>query len=56
MESKKFIMIGMVVFSAIGGFVPSLWGESNFSMTSILFTALGGGFGIWLGYKLSHYF
>jgi len=53
MESKKLIYLGMLVGSAIGGFVPSLWGDSYLSFSSIVFTAIGGFLGIWLGYRLS---
>lgn len=53
MDSKKLIYLGMLVGSVIGGFVPSLWGDSYLSFSSIIFTAIGGGFGIWVGFKLS---
>ncbi len=43
----------MAVGGAVGGYVPLLWGGSTFSMSSILFTALGGFLGIYVGYKLS---
>ena len=36
-----------------GGYVPALWGASDFSLWSILFAALGGIAGLWLGVKLS---
>ena len=36
-----------------GGYVPELWGASSFSLTSLLFGALGGIAGIWLGVRLS---
>lgn len=45
----------MVVGSAIGGYVPVLWGGSLFSLSSVLLTALGGLAGIWAGLKLSRY-
>jgi hypothetical protein len=38
-----------------GGYVPALWGASDFSLWSILFGALGGIAGLWLGVKLSDY-
>ncbi len=52
MSSKSLIWIGMTVGSFIGSSIPMLWGDSMFSMTSVLLTAAGGFFGIWAGYKL----
>jgi len=48
---KALVMFGMIVGSYAGSFVPLLWGESAFSMTSILFGGIGGFLGIWLGYR-----
>ena len=53
METKKMIWGGMVVGSAIGGFLPMIWGGSELSMSGVIFTAIGGFIGIWVGYKLS---
>jgi len=36
-----------------GGYAPSLWGSSSFSLSSVLFAALGGVAGLWLGVRLS---
>jgi hypothetical protein len=36
-----------------GGYVPSLWGGSSFSLSSVLFAAVGGIAGVWLGVRLS---
>lgn len=49
-------MICMVVCSTVAGFIPNLWGAGFFSMSSVLLTAAGGFFGIWLGVKLGDYF
>jgi hypothetical protein len=53
MKAKTLIMIGMVVGSTIGGYVPSLWGGGAFSMASVVFGGIGGLLGIWAGFKLS---
>ena len=50
MESK-LIWIGMAIGSTIGGLIPNLWGADIFSISSILFTAIGGIVGIWLVLK-----
>jgi len=38
-----------------GGYVPVLWGASDFSLWSVVFSALGGIAGLWLGLKLTDY-
>jgi len=53
MSSKTPIWIGMFVGSAIGSYIPSLWGDSFLTFSSIILTAVGGIIGIWIGYKLS---
>ena len=45
----------MFIGSAIGGYIPMLWGGSLFSFSSIILTAVGGLAGIWLGFKISNY-
>lgn len=50
---KLIIIIGMIVGSTIGGYVPLLFGAGIFSVSSIIFGALGGLFGIYIGYKIS---
>jgi hypothetical protein len=52
---KQAVWVGMLVGSAVGGFISRLWGAGLVSFSSIIFTALGGFLGIWLGYKLSGY-
>lgn len=53
MKAKTLIMIGMVVGSTLGGYVPSLWGAGGLSLASVVFGAIGGLLGIWGGFKLS---
>jgi hypothetical protein len=36
----------------VGGYIPVLWGSSSFSLSSLLFGALGGVAGIWFGVRL----
>lgn len=45
-------MIGLAIGSTLGGMVPLLWGDSAFSMMSILLSAVGGAIGIWVGYRI----
>jgi hypothetical protein len=50
---KKIVMTGMIIGSTAGSYLPLLWGDSAFSLSSILFGALGGFAGIWAGYKIA---
>jgi hypothetical protein len=36
-----------------GGYLPTLWGASGFSLQTVVFAAVGGVAGIWLGVRLS---
>ena len=54
MNSKSMIWVGMFVGSAIGGYVPLLWGGSLFSFSSVILTGVGGILGIYLGFKMSN--
>ncbi len=53
-SSKPLIWIGMTIGSTVGGYIPTLWGDSFFSLWSVLFTAIGGVAGILIGFKLSN--
>jgi hypothetical protein len=48
-------VIGLCSFvgMSVGGYVPVLWGASALSLTSLLFGALGGVAGVWLGARIS---
>jgi len=54
MGSNKLIWLGMFIGSAVGSYVPALWGDSMLSFWSIILTAFGGIVGIWIGFKLSN--
>ncbi|MFA7662825.1 MAG: hypothetical protein WCX88_02810 [Patescibacteria group bacterium] len=49
---KKIIMLGLVVGSTVGGYLPAIFGASVFSLVSILCGALGGFLGIWMMFKI----
>lgn len=53
MDRKKLVMICMVIGSYAGGYIPSLWGQGAFTFWGVLFTAIGGFAGIYLGFKMS---
>jgi hypothetical protein len=46
---KKRIMLGMVVFSIVGGYLPTVFGQGDL-MVSLLGSFIGGMIGIWIGY------
>lgn len=53
MSRASLVMIGMVIGSFIGGYLPGIFGVSLFSYTSILGNAAGGLLGVWIAYKLT---
>jgi len=52
MSRKTLVWIGLSIGSVAGGYVPLLWGADMFSFSSVLFSAIGGILGIWLGFRL----
>ena len=50
--TTSLIWIGMFIGSTLGGFVPLLWGADLLSFSSLIGSAVGGGLGIWAGYKV----
>ena len=48
-------MIGVIIGSTIGGYVPTLFGASLFSMASVIGNTIGGLVGIYVGYKISKF-
>jgi len=49
---NKFIWAGLFLGSLIGGFIPALWGDGSFSLSGIIFSAVGGAIGVWLGFRV----
>jgi uncharacterized membrane protein YeaQ/YmgE (transglycosylase-associated protein family) len=50
--NKRTIMLGMVFGSAIGGYLPTLFGSDSLSFASVICTFIGGAIGIWLTFKI----
>ena len=46
------IMLGMLVGSVAGGYVPALLGADSFSL-SLLGSTVGASLGIWMAYKIA---
>jgi len=51
MSSRGLYLLGAGVGGTIGGFVPGLWGGSDFSGWGILLSMVGGIIGIWAVYR-----
>ncbi len=52
MSKKTLIWGGLTVGSALGGYLPALWGGELISFSSVISSAAGGIVGIWLGYRV----
>lgn len=49
-------MLGMIVGSYIGGYIPTLiWHTSLLSFAGIICTAIGGFVGIYFAFKISYF-
>jgi hypothetical protein len=53
---KALVMVGMILGSTAGSYVPVLWNGELLSMSSVLFGALGGLLGIWIGFEIARRF
>lgn len=53
MSRSSLVMLGMIVGSIIGGYLPVLFGASLLSYISIIGNAIGGFVGVWISYKLT---
>lgn len=51
MSRKTMIMIGMVIGSLAGGYVPTLFGAHGFSFSALLGSTVGGLVGIFLAFR-----
>ncbi len=52
MDRNKLVWLFLAIGSAVGSYIPTLWGDNMLSMSSIIFSAIGGFLGIYLGWKL----
>lgn len=52
MPRKTLIWIGLMVGSAVGGYLPTLWGGDLISFSGLILSTVGAFVGIWLGYRL----
>jgi ABC-type lipoprotein release transport system permease subunit len=53
---KGLIYGSVIIFSTIGGYIPSLWHAGFLSISGIIGGIIGTIFGIWAAIKLSSYF
>jgi hypothetical protein len=51
---KKILWLCVSVGGVVGSFVPYLWGDTSLlSVSGVIFSAVGGFLGIWVGFKLT---
>lgn len=50
---KSLIFIFLFLGSILGGYLPLLWGGSLFSVSSVIWSGVGGILGIYIGYMLN---
>ena len=55
MSTKTLIFLGSIIGSTIGGYIPTFFGDSMFSYTSLFTSGIGGIVGIIIAYKLANY-
>jgi len=53
--SKTLIWIGVLVGSASGGWVPTLWGAGFVSLSSVVGSFVGALLGLWAAVQLSRW-
>ena len=51
MSKKALVWIGLTIGSAVGGYLPALWGGGVIPFSSVVLSAVGGIVGIWVGYR-----
>lgn len=51
--NKKILLLFAIIFGALGGYIPVLFGGTDFNGWTILGGLIGGLFGIWLGVVVS---
>ena len=52
MSTKTLVFIFMTIGSLIGGYIPVLFGDSMFSIWSLIWSSAGALIGIWVGFKI----
>ena len=53
MSRKSVVMMGMIVGSLGGGWVPTMFGAGAISFASLIGSTVGGLLGIWIAFKMS---
>jgi hypothetical protein len=53
MSNRSLFFLAAGIGGTAGGFLPGLWGGSDFGGWSILLSMIGGFAGLWVAYKLT---
>jgi hypothetical protein len=56
MNTRALYYLGAGIGGTIASLIPALWGGSLFGGWSIILSGVGGIAGIWVAYKLVHYY
>lgn len=56
MSRKSLVILGMIIGSLIGGYIPVIFGAGLLSYSSVLGNGLGGIIGVLIAYKLTEGF
>jgi hypothetical protein len=51
MSNRSLYFLGAGIGGTVGGFLPGLWGVSDFSGQGILLSTIGGLVGIWAAHR-----
>lgn len=52
MSTKTLVWICVTIGSLVGGYIPTLFGQSIFSLSSFIWSGIGSIVGIWVGIKI----
>jgi hypothetical protein len=52
MPSRPFLWFAIFVGSAVGGFIPQMWGDGILSYWSVLLSGIGAIVGMWIAFKI----
>jgi uncharacterized membrane protein YeaQ/YmgE (transglycosylase-associated protein family) len=53
MDKKRITWLLATIGSYAGSYIPLLWGVSGFTISSLIFGALGAVFGIWIAFTIT---
>ncbi|HEX8974598.1 MAG TPA: hypothetical protein VF817_03880 [Patescibacteria group bacterium] len=55
MIPKWFVWFCVIIGSTAGAYLPMLWGSDVLSVSSVIFSGIGGLLGIWVAVKVGNF-